>query len=127
MKIQIIILCFFSYLATGYITFLITHHFQIGNPQLGFIVGASVGSSLGSVMHFNQQNSINNLKIKFILGLSLSLASITLSLLLHYIHSPFKFLDVTLVICAIGSLVFPLAIFNTMWTAMEKKKAGAKE
>ncbi|MDG2208104.1 MAG: hypothetical protein P8K78_09400 [Pirellulales bacterium] len=97
--------------------------FSVGDPSLAFVVGAILGAQAGAIAHSRHPEAEATVAVKLGLGAVLAGVALIFGFVVHFAISPFKYPDVTLAIAAIGSFIFPFAIFNTMFNATRRSQS----
>jgi len=88
----------------------------IGDDPLAFVVGAIVGTQVGTFLHARSQDTTASLRAKLALGSALAVIAVIFGLVVHTAVG-IKYPEVTLPISAIGTFVFPFILFNQMFNA----------
>lgn len=111
------------------LAFALVRWLDIDNPELGFIVGAIVGTQTAVLCHQRTAGAVNTVRVKVILGAVLALTAALFGWAVHSLNAPFKFPEVSISFGAIGAFGFPFVIFKTLWNTLTKlpKRAQANE
>jgi hypothetical protein len=95
-------------------------NFQFGDDPMAMIVGATVGTQVGVIAHSRQPGARATRAAKTWLAAVLAAMAIAFGLAVQFAFTGFEYPEITLPMSAIGSFVFPYAIFGSTWRALGK-------
>lgn len=85
---------------------------------MALIVGATVGTQAGSLAHSRQPGAGATRSAKFALAAVLAVVAVAFGLIVQFGFGGFEYPEITLPMSAIGSFVFPFAIFGSTCKAL---------
>jgi hypothetical protein len=91
--------------------------------SMAFVVAAIIGTNVAVFVHHRSGGAALNGTNKAQIGASLALTALVVGGALQLLVGPFAYPEVTIPIAMVGSFVFPWAIADTMWKALEQKKS----
>lgn len=103
------------------VTYLIVRGMDPGTVYLSLVVGAILGSQGGVIMHHRQPGATLTVRTKLILGGTLAATCVVVGLIMQSNWHCFEYPDVSISIGAVGSFLFPFAVANSLWKALEKR------
>ena len=122
MKPACLVIAAVAFIIAAAIALAVIRGFSVGDTSLAFVVGAILGTQAGAIAHSRRSEADATIAVKLGLGAVLAGVALVFGIVVHFAVSPFEYPGVTLPIAAIGSFVFPFAIFNTMFNAVRRSK-----
>jgi hypothetical protein len=112
-----------SFCASAALALALIRTFQFGDDPMAMIVGATVGTLAGVIAHSRTADCGATRRAKTSLALVLASTAIAFGLVVQFGFAAFQYPEITLPVSAIGSFVFPYAIFGSTWKALGKTTA----
>jgi hypothetical protein len=122
MKPSTTVAAFVAFFVGAAFTFAAERWLEVGKPEMALVVGAVLGVNVGAVFQHRSRGGDNTAGVKAVLGLVLAAAAAAFGLVVHWLYAPFQFVEVSVPISAVGAFCFPFALFNIMWSALEKTR-----
>ncbi len=120
MKLSECIIVATGYLLSFSLAAFIIYKFKILDPGLALVVGSIIGTYTAAWLQHKRCNDLTSYRIKSIVGIELSLLTISIGLCSQALLKWITFPEITLSIGAVGSFIFPFAIFGQMQKAFNK-------
>ena len=100
-------------------------YYQFGDDPMAMIVGATVGTQAGVLAHSRQPDAAATRRAKLMLAAVLAAVALLFGLMVQFGVGGFENPAITIPLSAVGSFVFPLAVFDSMWKALRKPEGPA--
>jgi hypothetical protein len=126
MKPIVLVAAVGTFVVAGAIAFAVIRKLDLKNPEIAFVSGGVAAVIVAAAMHQRRPGARNTPGVKVALGAVLAVTALLFGLALHRMYAPFAFFEVSVPISALGCFLFPFALFNTMWTALEKARNGGR-
>lgn len=122
MKSTSLFLSALAFVAAASLALAVIRGFDVGDTPLALVVGAIVGSQVGAILHARQPDATSSAIPKLVLGAVLAVVALAFGFAVHLGLGGITYPEVTLPISAIGTFVFPFAVFNTMFNAIRNQR-----